>query len=81
MDNAPDYGSGDSRFESWRARKLLFFALRKEITYFQYAMLVNILGKKMMSGVGFEPTPTFVDQNAPFNLYIQARLVALSLAP
>ena len=23
MDNAPDYGSGDSRFESWRARCLL----------------------------------------------------------
>ena len=24
MDNAPDYGSGDSRFDSWQARSLKF---------------------------------------------------------
>ena len=26
MDNAPDYESGDSRFESWQARDKLLFA-------------------------------------------------------
>ena len=25
MDNAPDYGSGDSRFESWQARKFFSY--------------------------------------------------------
>ena len=36
--------------------------------------------KKNMSEVGFEPTPTFVDQNAPGH-FIGQRISSLSLAP
>ena len=36
--------------------------------------------KKNLSEVGFEPTPTYVDQNAS-NSRLRARSVSLSLAP
>ena len=35
MDNAPDYGSGDSRFDSWQARHyglFILFAAKSIIT-------------------------------------------------
>ena len=36
--------------------------------------------KKILSEVGFEPTPTYVDQNAS-NSHLRVRNLSLSLAP
>ena len=39
MDNAPDYGSGDSRFDSWQIR-VIHFSIQKSSSCYEEVSLV-----------------------------------------
>ena len=48
MDNAPDYGSGDSRFDSWQARNGIITKKNRVVT----VILLNTKFQGLDSAVG-----------------------------
>ena len=59
---------------------VLFYFVWK-LTYSSFESLASFCNEKRLSDVGFEPTPSFEDQNTLFGLCISSQGITLSLAP
>ncbi len=73
MDKAPDYGSGDSRFESWRGRQLFYSSGVHD--HFQRVLPRRSLVLYLLECFSNRVTQTSIDTAKPHQIAVPDRVL------